>query len=277
VATTGIVGDVVAQVGGEVIELTVLMSPGQDPHSFEPSANDLTAAVRSQVIFVNGWDLEEGLVNDLANVAEGSLLIPVSANIDPLPFGRVSQGDAEQDVDPHVWLDPHNVLQWIDNVEQVLSALDPRNQAVYQQNAVDYRAEISKLIVYFDEQVSSIQQAQRKIVTNHEALAYFADVYGFEIIGTVIPGASTLAEPSANDLASLVKLMEAEGVCTIFAETTANEQLAETVAGELSHCEAVQVISLYTGALGAEKMLDSYLEVMRANIEKIAAGLQLDD
>ncbi len=86
VATTSIMGDVVAQVGGEVINLTVLMGPGQDPHSYEPAARDLTAVAQADVIFINGWDLEEGLVDDLANIGEGALVVPISANISPLVF-----------------------------------------------------------------------------------------------------------------------------------------------------------------------------------------------
>lgn len=283
VATTSIIGDVVSQVGGEGIELTILMGPGQDPHSYEPAARDLTAVANAHVVFVNGWSLEEGLLDDLSNVAEDAPLVPVSANISPLAAGEEPEEDEneeEQDhlhkgADPHVWLDPHLVRQWVENVRQALSELDPANGALYERNAVAYLAELEELVAYYDEQIASIPPDQRKLVTNHNALAYFASRYNFEVIGTVIPSASTVAEPSASTLANLVQAMKEAGVCTIFAETTINPQLAEAVAGELDNCQTVQVLTLYTGAIGPQDSgADSYTAMMRANVATIAKGLK---
>lgn len=277
VATTSVIGDVVSQVGGEAIDLTVLMEPGQDPHSFEPSTGDLTAAAEADVIFVNGWDLEEGLVANLENIAQGVPLVPIAANIRPRLFGE-HQDETESNhpgADPHTWLDPHLVQQWIENAGQVLSGLDPAHAGEFAANASAYQAELEALIAYYDEKVAQIPPGRRKLVTNHDSLGYFAQAYDFEVVGTVIPAASTLAEPSASDLAELLEAMEAEGVCTLFAETTANEQLAETVATELRGCESVQVVTLYTGALGpAGSETGNYLGMMRANIDAIAGGLE---
>jgi ABC-type Zn uptake system ZnuABC Zn-binding protein ZnuA len=275
-ATTSIIGDVVSQVGGEAIELTVLMKPGQDPHSFEPTVGDLTAAAEADVIFVNGWDLEEGLVADLENVARDVPLVPIAAGIAPLAFGGHEEeaGQAQHGADPHTWLDPHLVRQWVENAEQMLADLDPAHAGEYAGNASAYQAELEALIAYYDQKVAQIPADRRKLVTNHDSLGYFAQAYDFEVVGTVVPAASTLAEPSASDLAELLKAMEREGVCTLFAETTANEQLAETVATELGNCESVQVVTLYTGALGpAGSEADNYLDMMRANIDAIVSGL----
>jgi zinc/manganese transport system substrate-binding protein/manganese/iron transport system substrate-binding protein len=278
VATTSIIGDVVGQVGGDVIALTVLMAPGQDPHSYEPSSGDLTAAADADVIFINGWNLEEGLVSNLENVSSNGLLVPVSAGLTPNPFGGHDHEDGEghesENPDPHIWLDPHHVMQWVDNIDQVLETLDPDNAVKYSQNTADYRTELQALIQYYDEQVATIPVENRVLITNHDAFGYFAEAYGFEIIGTVLPGTSTLAEPSANDLAALVETMRQVGVCTIFAETTANIQLAETVAAELSDCDNVAVISLYTGAVGLPGSgADSYIGMMEANIDAIVGSL----
>lgn len=277
VATTSVIGDVVSQVGREAIELTVLMEPGQDPHSFEPSAGDLTAAAEADVIFVNGWDLEEGLVADLENVAQSVPLVPIAANIRPLAFGE-HQDETESNhpsADPHTWLDPHLVRQWVENAEQVLAGLDPARAEEYAGNASACQAELEALIAYYDEKMTQIPPGRRKLVTNHDSLGYFAQAYDFEVVGTVVPAASTLAEPSASDLAELLEAMKTEGICTLFVETTANEQLAETVASELAGCENVQVVTLYTGALGpAGSGADSYLGMMRANIDAIADGLE---
>lgn len=284
VATTSIIGDVVGQVGGEAIALTTLMGPGQDPHSYEPSTADLTRVADADVIFINGWDLEEGLVDDLANIAGDAPLAPISANITPLAFGEhgEEEGDEHEEedthadggVDPHVWLDPQLVMQWVQNVETALSSLDPARADLYEGNAAAYLEELEALDARIEAELGRIAPERRKLVTNHDALAYFARRFDFEVVGTVIPAASTVAEPSAQALAALVERMRAEGVCTIFAESTASARLAETVAAELDSCEEVQVLSLYTGALGGpESGAGSYLEMMGGNLEVIVRGL----
>ena len=270
VATTSIIGDVVAQVGGEAIQLTTLMGPGQDPHSFEPGARALTVVANAHVILVNGWDLEEALVHDLKEIGEDVPLVAISANIEPLAFGD----DEGSGADPHVWLAVHNVVQWTTNVEQVLTDLDPANAAAYRRNAAIYLAELEELATYVASAVAAIPEENRLLVTNHDALSYFAAAYDFELIGTVIPAASTLAEPSASDLTTLTTLMADRGVCTIFTETAVNDSLAQTVAGELSDCNEVQVVPLYTGSLGvAGSGADSYIGMIRTNVDAIVAGL----
>jgi len=291
VATTSIIGDVVAQVGGEAINLTVLMEPGQDPHSYEPAARDLTAVAEADVIFINGWDLEQGLVDDLANIGEDSLVVPISANISPRAFaedsheGEEHEGEAAEEgedhehehsgADPHVWFSVHNVEQWAENVEHILSDLDPANAAAYETNAAAYVAALAELEAYAEAQLANIPAENRFLVTNHDAFGYFAEEYGFTVLGTVIPSMSTVAEPSASDLTELISAMAEHGVCTIFTETTVNDALAQTVAGELSGCDEVQVLKLYTGAIGpADSGADSYIGMFRANVAAIVAGLQ---
>jgi ABC-type Zn uptake system ZnuABC Zn-binding protein ZnuA len=112
-------------------------------------------------------------------------------------------------------------------------------------------------------------------VTNHDTFSYFAQEYGFSVLGTVIPTASTLAEPSASDLAGLIKAMEGQGVCTIFTEITVSDTLAKTVAAELDGCDQVQVLQLYTGAVGPSGSgADSYISMFRHNVDMIVAGLR---
>ncbi len=297
VATTSIIGDVVSQVGREAIELTTLMAPGEDPHSYEPSARELTAVADADVIFVNGWGLEEALVHDLAEIGSGVPIVPISARIEPLLFGANSHDHTEADhkeadqeeiaheeaehehnhtgADPHVWFSVHHVKKWSENVTHVLSELDPDNAETYENNAAAYQEELTALEMYAVEQLAQIPEEKRFLVTNHDSLSYFAHEYGFELIGTVIPGASTLTEPSANDLAGLVAEMEAHHLCTIFTETTVSDTLAQTVAAELSACDHIQVIKVYTGSIGAAGSgADSYVSMFRANVDAIVAGLK---
>lgn len=287
VATTSMIGDVLARVGGEAIELTTLMALGQDPHSYQPGAGELTAVAEADVLFVNGWDLEENLAQTLETIAGETLIVPISAGIEPLAFGGhadeaeeahedgVEEEDDHAGADPHVWLDVANVQQWARNAAQVLGELDPANAAVYTANAAAYDAELAALDEALRAELAAIPAERRALVTNHESLNYFAQAYGFETLGTVIPAASTLAEPSARDLAELIALMDEHNVCTIFAETTVSEALAQTVAAELAGCAAVAVRPLYTGSLGpAGSGADSYAGMMRANVAEIVAGLR---
>lgn len=287
IATTSIIGDVAAQVGGEAIDLTTLMGAGQDPHSFQPGARELTAVADADVILVNGWDLEEALVNDLEQIGGGTPLIAVSANIAPLILGadmHEEEGEAHEDgdddhghsgADPHVWFSVEIVMQWTKNIAQILSDLDPANAEIYASNAAAYQAELAELAAHAEAQLSQIPEENRFLVTNHNAFGYLARDYGFTVLGTVIPGMSTLAEPSASDLAGLIQTMQEHNSCTIFTETTVSDALAQTVVGELSHCDEVRVVKLYTGAVGpAGSGADSYIGMFRANVDAIVAGLQ---
>ncbi len=271
VATTSVIGDVIAQIGGGTIDLTILIEPGQDPHSYEPGARALTAVAEAHVIFVNGWNLEEGLLNNLENVAEAGQIVPISANITPRESETTEPNHHHQD--PHVWLDPQNVQQWVRNVEQVLTALDPANSEQYAAKTATYRQELEELMLEMDEMMVGLNG--RHLVTNHDALGYLVARYDLNVIGTVLPGTSTLAEPSAADLADLATKMTEAQTCTIFAETTANMQLAEAAAAELDSCLQVKVLSLYIGALGLPGSgAESYIGMMRANTQTLAEGLK---
>lgn len=283
VASTSIIGDVVGEIGGDAIALTTLMAAGQDPHSYQPGAQELTAVAQADVIFINGWDLEESLVHDLETIGEEVPVIAISANIEPLIFGEEEHQDEHEEADdhehsgadPHVWFDIQNVVRWTENVAQVLAALDPANAATYQENAATYKAELVTLETTVKEQLATLPPESRVLVTNHDSFGYFAKAYGFEILGTVVPGNSTIAEPSATDLTTLIGAMAEHGVCTIFTETTVSDSLSQTVAAELNNCDEVQVVPLYTGAVGPPGSdAGSYIKMFRANVEAIVAGLK---
>lgn len=278
VATTAVIGDVVAHVGKEAINLTILITAGQEPHSFEPGARDLTAVSQADVIFINGWNLEEGLLQNLDKIGPDIPIVPISANIDPLPLNQSeSESDNEtfhQGNDPHVWLDVKNVKQWVENVAIIFSALDPMHEEMYQQNAADYLKELDSLEQYAHAQLIQIPAENRILVTNHDAFGYFAAAYQFEILGTIIPNASTLAEPSAADLTNLINNMETHQVCSLFTETAVSDSLAQTVAAELNNCPQVDIVPLYAGSLGPPgSSADSYIGMFQSNIDAIVNNL----
>ena len=201
-------------------------------------------------------------------------LAALTAGIRPIPSNQNAANEPAA-IDPHTWLDPHHARQWVINMKETLATLDPANVASYEANAASYLVALDELIAYYDQQVETIPIDRRKLVTNHDSLRYFVDAYGFEIVGTVIPGVSSIVEPSSGDLVRLVDQMKEKEVCTIFADTTANKQLAETVTAELVSCDEVQVITLNSGSLGPiGSESDNYLGMMRANIDAIVGGLR---
>lgn len=270
VATTNIIGDVVAHIGGDTIALTTLLGPNADPHSYEATPGDLIALEEADIIFVNGWDLEERLADQI-EAGFGDKTVAISAEITPRSFNHEHNGAVS--ADPHVWFAIDNVAQWASNVATVLSQLDPANASNYAADLAEYSAELETLTTDTDKLLDTVPQNKRKLVTNHDSLGYFADTYDFELVGTVIPGFSTSAEPSASELAALIDAMTEAGVCTIFTETTSSAALAETVSAEMDQCDTVQVIPLNTGSLG-EGDAASYIGMFRSNVEAIVNGLR---
>jgi ABC-type Zn uptake system ZnuABC Zn-binding protein ZnuA len=283
VATTGILGDVVHNVAGDLVELTTLIRPDQDPHTYEPTPKDVAVIERADVVFINGLGLEEGLASTIdAAVGRGSPVVSASAGIQPrqpdqptasqnsTPVATPAAGHDHATGDPHVWMDPENVKVWTDNIQRSLGALDPSNAAAYQANAAAYSRQLDELDAYIRAQVALIPAERRKLVTDHEALGYFADRYGFQVVGAVIPSVSTSAEPSAGELAALVDKIRAEKVPAVFIGTTTNPKLADLVARDTG----ATVLPLYTGEMGPPGSgADSYIGMMRADIDTIVKGL----
>ena len=267
VTTTGIVGDVVKNVAGDRVELTTLIGPGQDPHTYQPTPRDIAAIESAHVVFINGFHLEEGLESTIdAAAGKNSPVVSVSAGVQPRPS---STGDHAAG-DPHVWFDPANVKRWTDNIEATLSALDPANATAYRESAAAYSRQLDELDAQIRDRVALIPPERRKLVTDHEALGFFADRYGFQVLGAVIPSVSTSAEPSAGDLAALVKVIRAQGVPAIFVGTTTSPKVSDLVARETG----AQVLPIHTGETGAAGSgAETYLGMMRANVDTIVAGL----
>jgi zinc/manganese transport system substrate-binding protein len=275
VATTGIIGDVALAIAGDDAEVDVLMAPNQDPHGYKSTARDLQLAADSDMVLVNGWRLEEGLIDDLENAAGDVPIVPVSAGIDPRSFEDGDLGGTDHRTDPHVWLAPSNVIVWVDNIESMLSALDPSNSEAYAQRAEDYRSRLWELDAYARDQSAAIGDRKRVLVTNHDAFGYFADAYGFRVIGTIMPGDSPLAEPASRELTDLIDRMREASICAIFVEHSANENLAKQLATELDHCDEIQIVALYSGALGEMGSgAETYLTMMKANIDLIVTALE---
>jgi ABC-type Zn uptake system ZnuABC Zn-binding protein ZnuA len=276
VATTNIVGDVVHQVGGDRIALTVLMGIGVDPHSYVPTPSDTAALHDAQLIFANGAGLEANLQEMLQSTGGLGTYVEVSHGLDLLPApaheetaptaGEHNPGD----VDPHVWFSVPSVLHWVDNVEAALSARDPANASFYEARAKSYREELDALDHWIREQVAQVPEAHRQLVTNHPVFGYFAQRYGFKQLAAVYPF-NPSSEPSARDIVRLQDAILQYGVPAIFAESTVNPRLARQVAEDTG----VQIVPLYTGSLGGPGSgAESYIEMMRYDVRTIVEALK---
>ena len=173
-------------------------------------------------------------------------------------------------LDPHTWFDVDNVQHWVGVIEQTLSELDPQNASLYAENAAAYLAELDALEAELDALFEPLPVAARKLVTDHDALGYLANRYEFEIIGTVIPALSTLAAPSAQQLAALQDQIEDSQARAIFVGTTINPDLATQLATDTG----IPVVAIYTGSLSdADGPAATYLDFMRYNAGAIADAL----
>jgi zinc/manganese transport system substrate-binding protein len=273
VATTSIIGDIAAGVIGNEGRVEVLIPIGVDAHDFQPSAQQAQLIAEADLVVANGLGLEEGLRDVLESAtADGAEIIELAPLVDPLPFSEPGDPGEEEhpSEDPHFWMDPIRVGDAAAALTEVLSVSYP--QGDWQQRARDYTTEMEATDQEILGLVESIPPESRLLVTNHEAFGYFATRYGFEVIGVVIPGGSTLAEPSSAEIAALVEIMEREGVQVIFAETSQPSALAEAIASELG--SGAQVIELFTESLGPQGSgAETLSEMLLTNAERIATAL----
>ena len=303
VATTTIWGDVARNVVGDDADVEVLMPIGVDPHDFQASSSQVAALYAADLVVANGLGLEEGL-GDILEAAEddGVNVLEVAPLLDPIAFGTHGDDDegdhdgdeheacdptlghadddedghdedgehAASSCDPHVWMDPLRVAEGARMIAAALAEIAPEVDWIARADA--YASSLTEEDEMIVAVLSGVDEDDRIMVTNHDAFGYFADRYGFEVVGIVIPGGSTLGDPSSRELAELVETMEAEGVTAIFVETTQPSVLAEAVAAELGG--DVDVVELYTGSLGEPGSgADTVIGMLTTNADGIAEAL----
>jgi manganese/iron transport system substrate-binding protein len=274
VATTNIVGDIVGQVGGGRIDLTVLMDIGIDPHSYVPNPADTAAIHDAHVVFANGAGLEADLDEMFETAGGDATHIRLSDGLEVRLAGEVDEEASvdhghEEDIDPHVWFDVKNVIHWVETIEGALGALDPANAGGYQANAEAYTQQLEELDAWVMEQVATIPEANRRLVTNHPAFAYLGR-YGLEQVGAVYP-ISPSAEPSAQDIAALQDVIRNYGVPAIFTESTVNPKLAQQVANDTG----AELVTLYSGSLGEPGSgAETYIQLIRYDVTAIVQALK---
>ncbi len=279
-ATTTIVGDFVRAIGGETVDVFVLLPCEADPHTFQPRPVDVARLTRGRVVFVNGLGLEEGLRAILDAPELRPRVVCVSDGIEArrLPdekahaHGGESGGKGHEHgaVDPHVWFDPVRVAQWTVNIERALSRADPAHAAGYAARAEQMRRRLGALDAWIRGQIARLPPDRRRLVTDHASFGYLADRYGLSEEGSLLPGFSTLAQPSAREMARLQEILRRHRIRVIFTGSAARSPLLDRVARDTG----VTVVRLHTGALtAAGGAAPDYFSLMRYNVSLLVKSL----
>jgi zinc/manganese transport system substrate-binding protein len=255
--------DFTRQVAGTRLTVRVLMPEGVDPHSYEPTPRDVATVAESRLIIVNGAGMESFLQKLLASAGGQHQVVEASKGLTPRMVGN--------EPDPHFFLAPLLAVKYVENIRDGLSVLDPAGASLYASNAASYIAQLRELDTWIRGQVAAIPPAERVLVTNHESLGYFAESYGFRVAGTIIPGVSTEASPSARQMTDLIDTLRAGRIPAVFLESGTDPKLARQVAGEAG----VHVVTeLYTHSLtDASGPASSYVAMMRFDVTTIVKAL----
>lgn len=277
VATTTIVGDIVRAVAGDRAEVAVLLPADADPHAFDPSPRDAARLADADLVFVNGLGLETFLPPLLRSAGgDGRAVVSLSDGIAAREgeHDHAECDDAHHDhgaLDPHVWLDPRLVMTWVDNAERALAARSPADAAAFAGRAAATRRMLEDLDAWIRDEVAAIPPERRLFATDHDEFGYFAERYGFRIVGCIVPSLTTLAEPSARGLADLQRALEDSGARVIVMGRSGNPALAE----RLAHDTGARVVRLYTGSLGtAGGPAGTYRDYMRYNVGELVRALR---
>jgi ABC-type Zn uptake system ZnuABC Zn-binding protein ZnuA/ABC-type Mn2+/Zn2+ transport system permease subunit len=268
VATTTQAGDFVREVGGEAVEVDQILQPNSDPHDYEPRPSDVEAVAGARMVFASGDGLDEWIEEVVSDSGGDAKIVDLGA-VAPI---RLPAGKEEHDFayDPHWWHDPRNAEAAVREIEATLAAADPSHRADFESNADAYLAQLQALDAKIANCIGSVPASQRKLVTDHDAFGYFANRYGVEVVGAVIPSQTTQAQASAKDLSELAKTIEAEDVKAVFPESTLSANVVEAIARQTG---ASADYTLYGDTLGPEGSSgDTYLRMEEANADAVVRG-----
>jgi zinc/manganese transport system substrate-binding protein len=282
VASFSILGDVVANVGGDRIAVTTLVGPDQDAHVFQPAPDHIKSVARAKLVVINGLGFEGWMerVVQAANyrgdivVASNGIAVRDRASEE---HGDHDDHDAHDDHhhgknDPHAWQNPANVVVYTRNIVAALSKLDPAGAAVYQKNGDAYIAKLNELDRWAIQQFAQFPDAKRKVITSHDAFEYFGAHYRVRFLAP--QGVSTDSEPSAKEVANLIRQIRKEKIRAVFIENMSSPKLLQQISKEAGVTLGGQ---LYADALSqAGGPAPTYLKLMRYNIEQLLAQLKLN-
>jgi ABC-type Zn uptake system ZnuABC Zn-binding protein ZnuA len=268
VATTTQVADFVRQVGGDRVDVDQLLAPNSDPHGYEPRPSDARSLAEADVIVQSGGELDEWLGGLIDNSGADAPRVELIQAIPAVANKWHDHGDM---ADPHWWQDPRNAIAAIEAIRDALIAADPDGRAAYEANARAYGERLRRLDRNVAACIGRIPDAERKLVTTHDALGYYAERYDIEVVGALIPSLSSAAQPSAGDTHRLVDQIERENVEAIFPESSLNPKLERAVSRETG---AAVGRALWADTLGPEGSDGAtYVESIQSNTAALVDGL----
>ena len=267
-ASFSILGDIVGVVGGDRVTVTTLVGPDEDAHVFEPKPTDVKTILASKLVVTNGLGFEPwaGKLIKSAGYKGEALVAAKGVKV------RQLKEDGHDATDPHAWQNPNNVVLYARNIAAALSKVDAAGASTYQANAEAYVKELQSLDAWAKEQFAAIPAPKRKVITSHDAFGYFAAQYGITFLAP--RGVNADTEPSAKQVAQLIKQIQREKIRAVFVENMSDPKLV----AQLSKDAGAKVgATLFVDALsGPEKPGATYLQMMRHNVTQLVAGMQLN-
>ena len=281
-ASTTFLADIARNVTGERASVDSLLPIGTDPHSYQATPSDVVKISESTVLILNGLEYEHFIEPLLENADGERLVITATDGLEPRALGgtraeeHAEEGMADEEAgheagDPHMWLDPNLIIIYVENIRNGLIQADPEGTEVYRVNADAYIAQLEELDEWIVEQVNTVPSERRQLVTNHEALGYFAERYGFEIVDTILPSFSSDASASAREIAAVIEAIKSRGAPAIFLGGVENADLANQIAAETG---AKVVDDLQLETLTAGDPAATYIDMMKYNVLLIVEALK---
>jgi len=301
VATTPMIGEFVSQVGGNNINLTVLMPAEADPHTYDPAPQDAGAIADADLVFYTGLKYEPAaLIKLLENSAcSAEVLAEVGESVFPIEFKEGGHDDHDEEghddhdeeghddhdeeghddhaghdhgaYDPHFWFDPNRVAYAAEYIESKLVEFDPSNASEYEATGKAYVTELKGLVSQVSELISTVPSQNRKLITTHESLGYLEAKFGLEVLSTIIPSVDSANEISPSQLVGVIDIIEDNNIKVIFIEAEAPSVYAETIVAEtgIKAVEGLWVETLKEG--------QSYPEFLFDAVELIVENLRNTD
>ena len=280
-ATFSILGDLVQQVGGDQVSVSMLVGPNGDAHVYQPTPQDIRTLAQSKLLVSNGLGFEGWLERlDSASGFQGVKVV-ASQGIQPRHMAEEEEEGSEHEheaeghhhhgsLDPHAWNDPANVLVYVDNIARGLSQVDPEHASLYQQNAARYKAQLQKLDADYRARFAKLPAEHRRAITSHDAFGYLAQAYHLTLIGA--QGLSTEAEPSAAMIAGLIRQIRDEKIPALFIENISNPNLIQQIERETDARVGGELYSDALSPAGGEAA--TYLAMLEHNLSTLLAALE---
>jgi zinc/manganese transport system substrate-binding protein len=267
VVSFSILKDIVQEIGGEDVAVASLVGPDSDAHVFEPTPDQARLLAGAQLFVINGLGFENWVTRLTRSAQYGGPVVVATEGIPPLT--TIEPGDAKASPDPHAWQDARNVMIYAENIARALAGSDPTHAEAYRQRLRQYKAEIAALDRHVREELAGIPEAKRKVITTHDAFAYYGRAYGVSFLAP--EGVNTDSEPSAKAIADLIRQIRREGIKALFLENITDIRLVQDLARE-----AVTTLGppLYSDALSKPNgPAPTYIRMVKYNTGALKAGM----